>query len=366
MFNKMYPYSGFSLPNDVNPPNLFHTHCKHTKLTICTCPLVPVHKSTLSILPDLSIDLDQLHKYRKLEKERIVRLPVYPCPPVHSHIKLESQICDYCQKLVSNFQKVSIEDCSYHLCRDCHPQEAQNKKSLSLSARKKKFGRFLDLGTTQSDLSRRGRPRIHSRDDDFIQCYFPKCLKRSLKINEPNDLLTCKKCTRTFHAGCADPPLKLSLVNRFPWYCLECKICGICNRLREESHVLICDACDRVFHSKCLKVSISGSFLCQDCVSCRNCKKVLENPAEDCKCHWVHGFRYCDECFKFVLEKMFCPVCVMCYNENTDECFIMCDHCMLWVHGTCEKLAEEQVLAHEGKPFTCTRCRNEMNNKERN
>jgi hypothetical protein len=173
-------------------------------------------------------------------------------------------------------------------------------------------------------------------------------------------LLTCKKCTRTFHAGCADPPLKVNLVSRFPWYCLECKICCICFKLREESHVLICDACDRVFHSKCLKISNSGSFLCQDCVNCRNCNKVLQPPQEDPNVIWVSGLRYCEDCYTKVQERMFCPVCVKVYSEESDEAFIMCDNCQLWVHSTCEKLTEEQVLAHEGKQFNCSRCRFEI------
>lgn len=281
MFSKMYPYPGFKKENEIDPPVFFHSHCKFTNLTLCTCPMVPVNIKNTNVLKDIEYDLSSCLKFRKIEKERIQRLPSYPQNKIRADIKLDSQICEYCAKLVSNYQKVYIGDTHVNLCRDCYPADAQNKKSLSLSARKKKFGKLLDLGTTQSELARRGRPRIHSRDDDFIQCYFPKCLKRTLKIHEDSDLLTCKKCTRTFHAGCADPPLKIQLVTRFPWYCLECKICCICSKLREESHVLICDACDRVFHSKCLKISNSGSFLCQSCINCRNCGKLLSSPLED-------------------------------------------------------------------------------------
>ena len=359
----MYPYGSFGEIADVNPPEFFHSRCEVTGLELCACPNFKMTRRSLGVLDILGFDLEKTQKFRKIEKERIQRLPVFPTSPTHTTLKIDSQICDYCWKLASNYQKLTIDEISHYLCRDCYPHDAQNKKSLSLSARKKKFGKLLDLGTTQSELARRGRPRIHSRDDDFIHCYFPKCLKRNLRLNEVSDLLTCKKCTRTFHAGCADPPLKMNLVTRFPWYCLECKICTICSKLREESHVLICDACDRVFHSKCLKVSISGSFLCQDCLNCRNCKKVLESPLDGGRYSWVHGFRFCNDCVKFIEERIYCPVCVMGYNEDSDECFIMCDNCQLWVHGTCEKLSEEQVLAHEGKAFMCTRCRLEMNNK---
>ena len=41
--------------------------------------------------------------------------------------------------------------------------------------------------------------------------------KRNLRLNELSDLLTRKKCTRNFHAGFADPPLKMNLVTRIPW-----------------------------------------------------------------------------------------------------------------------------------------------------
>ena len=195
----------------------------------------------------------------------------------------------------------------------------------------------------------------------FILCYFPKCIRRNLKINEDFDLLTCKRCTRTFHPGCADPPLKLNLVSRFPWYCLECKICCICYKLREESHVLICDACDRVFHSKCLKINNSGSFICQDCGNCRNCGKNLGSPIDDASPLWVSGFRYCNDCFAMVKESMYCPVCVKVYNEDCEETFIMCDNCQLWVHASCEKMNEEQIALQDGKIFNCTKCRSDIN-----
>ena len=357
----MYPYPGFRKDDKIDPPVFFHFNCKHTGLLMCLCPQVPLNIQSAQSLSMLDYDLSSSMKFRKIEKERIERLPSYPVPPSKSHIKLDSQICDYCAKLVSNYQKVHMDEVHLNLCRDCYPADTQSKKSLSLSARKKKFGKLLDLGTTQSELARRGRPRLHSRDDDFIQCYYPKCLKRNLKINEDSDLLTCKKCTRTFHAGCADPPLKMNLVSRFPWYCLECKICCICFKLREESHVLICDACDRVFHSKCLKISNSGSFLCQDCGNCRNCAKNLPSPTEDANAIWVHGYRYCEECYFKVKESKYCPVCVKVYTEESDEAFIMCDHCQLWVHAACEKMTEDHVSAHEGKIFYCSRCQLELN-----
>lgn len=357
----MYPYTGFKKDEEINAPSLFHFKCEHTNLTLCCCPLKAVNISTVLSLSLLNYDLSSNLKYRKIEKERIQRLPLYPSLDIKPQIKLESQICDYCSKLVSNYQKVYSEDSHINLCRDCYPADAQNKKSLSLSARKKKFGKLLDLGTTQSELAKRGRPRIHSRDDNFVQCYFPKCLKRNLKLNEDNPLLTCRKCTRTFHPGCADPPLKVALVSRFPWYCLECKICCVCFKLREESHVLICDACDRVFHSKCLKISNSGSFLCQDCVNCRSCGKVLRSPVDETSPLWVYGFRCCEECYAKVQDNIYCPVCVKVYSEDTDETFIMCDRCQLWVHAQCEKMNEEQVASHEGKIFHCSRCRSEIN-----
>jgi hypothetical protein len=357
MFNKMYPYPGFGPVTDISPPCLFHFSCKRTSLSLCTCPSSSLRQSTVHSLSLLSFDLSSTLKFRKIEKERIQRMPVYPSPPLHEHLKLDSQICDYCCKLVSIFEKQTIDGTSLHLCRDCCPNDSQAKKSLSLSARKKKFGKLLDLGTTQAELARRGRPRIHSRDDDFIQCYFPKCLKRNMKVMEASDLLTCKKCTRTFHAGCADPPLRPDLVTRFNWCCLECKTCSVCGKLREESHVLICDACDRVFHSKCLKVSTSGSFLCQDCANCRTCGKFLDFPYAETNPQWFKGYRFCAECYQRVQDRHYCPVCVKAYQEEDSEAFIMCDHCQLWVHASCERLSPDQVSLHASQSFLCSSCR---------
>ncbi|CAG9330266.1 unnamed protein product [Blepharisma stoltei] len=354
-----YPYNGF-LPEtqDSAPSNFFHLDCPDTGLSICYCK-----KYNLNIVHTLALkaqnyDPSSAYKKRQFDKEHFQAIPVISPPPSISAADLNAKICSYCAKVVCFYQKVNTGTQTLHLCRDCYKAEDTNvKKSLSLSARKKKFGKLLMLGTTQTELGRRGRPRIHGREEnDYIQCYFPICKRRNIRFPGDPDLLTCGSCTRTFHAKCAEPPLRAEYVKRFPWLCLECKVCSICGKLKDESHLMICDACDRVFHAKCIKINGSGSFVCKDCSVCRGCEKVLPSPLLVDDPIFVEGYRFCLECYGKVQEKCYCPICVKIYSVDSPDAFVMCDKCQLWVHAACEKVKEDQIEHLQGKSFTCSKC----------
>lgn len=354
-----YPYPGFLLETPVSSPlNFFHLDCSTTGKSICYCKKYPLNKAHILSLRAQDYDPSIIYKKRQFDKERFQAIPVITPPLAATPIEINAKICSYCAKIVCSYQKVNTGTQILHLCRDCYKGEDTNvKKTPSLSARKKKFGRLLSLGTTQTELGRRGRPRIHGKEeDDFIQCYYPICKRRNIRFPGDPDLLACLNCSRTFHAKCSEPALKIEFVKRFPWLCLECKVCSVCGRLKDESHILICDSCDRVFHAKCIKISGSGSFLCKECTICRGCEKLLPSPLLVDNPIFVDGFRFCIECFSKVQEKCYCPICVKIYTEDSPEAFVMCDRCQLWVHAACERLKEEQVENLSGKVFVCSKC----------
>ena len=62
------------------------------------------------------------------------------------------------------------------------------------------------------------------KDEDIVVCNAKECKNPESFDN----ILTCKSCERYFHTNCLDAPVEFSLVNRFDWYCIECKLCNIC------------------------------------------------------------------------------------------------------------------------------------------
>ena len=79
----------------------------------------------------------------------------------------------------------------------------------------------------------------------------------SFTSSDTDNYLTCKKCSKTFHAKCCNPPLSKKIVERYPWYCNDCKLCFVCKSNVDENKMIICDICDRAFHSDCLTPKLS-------------------------------------------------------------------------------------------------------------
>jgi len=80
-------------------------------------------------------------------------------------------------------------------------------------------------------------------------------LEKSVIVSHSPDsegFLSCQKCFKTFHPKCCSPPLSKKIVERFPWYCNDCKLCFVCKSQGDENKMIICDICDRAFHSDCL------------------------------------------------------------------------------------------------------------------
>jgi hypothetical protein len=272
-----YPYTAFVKPEPKDRQvHLFHLECPVTKLLICYCPEHPPtpHQASLAAAA-LEIDTEAITKRRKLDRERYLALarPVaQPEVPVHYGNK--------------------------HYCGDCQGDpETQQRKLVTVFARRKHIGALLPPGTTLAELGRRGRPRIYNREeDDSLSCYFSKCQRRSVRFDNDPDILRCSECRRTYHAKCSDPPLNHTAASKFSWQCLDCKRCVICGKTKEDSPLILCESCDRSFHSKCAKAT-TAPFHCTACTQCANCQQSLPPPEEGSSDLWVTGGRSCEVCW---------------------------------------------------------------------
>jgi len=119
------------------------------------------------------------------------------------------------------------------------------------------------------------------------------------KIGRKSDFLCCLKCEKYYHPYCLETPKVLKYVNRFKWYCNNCKHCQNCN---EKDNLTKCETCDRTYHERCLKFTkINNKPVCIDCASCKNCNKVLPllTTSNQNEFLAVKGFRVCEECWKY-------------------------------------------------------------------
>ena len=364
LVHSQYPYPGFLQEERVKPvPSFFHVNCSDTGKTICYCPKATPTAASIPVLQVLELDLDEVHKRRQLERERIQAVPVPKqrwARPIS--VDLDQKTCDCCFKASSSYKRVKQNERDVFYCKDCADgPDGTAKKAWTLNARKKRMGPFLPKGITQSELGRRGRPRIYCREEDeTIHCYFPKCTRRNIRIDKDPDLLECRACRRTFHAKCSDPPLSSSLVKRFPWYCLECKTCVVCGKIKDDNHIYICEACDRAFHTKCAKITSATAFYCQDCSTCMGCKEQLTPPQEVDSPFFFQNRRVCEGCNQRYLSKDYCPHCLLLHKPDSSELLIECDTCQLWVHAECINISPDRLEKLKDRSFQCNRCRDRV------
>jgi hypothetical protein len=44
----------------------------------------------------------------------------------------------------------------------------------------------------------------------------------------------------------------VGLIKTYPWQCMECKTCTVCEQPHHEEEMMFCDKCDRGFHTFCV------------------------------------------------------------------------------------------------------------------
>ncbi|XP_033097067.1 histone acetyltransferase KAT6B-like [Anneissia japonica] len=94
-----------------------------------------------------------------------------------------------------------------------------------------------------------------------------KCNRYGLK----EDLLICKDCSAKAHPSCMNYSAELAeRSRRFPWQCIDCKTCSVCDDAGNADTLLFCDACDKGYHMVChnppvLKKPL-GKWVCEVCI----------------------------------------------------------------------------------------------------
>lgn len=73
-------------------------------------------------------------------------------------------------------------------------------------------------------------------------------------LGENESLLPCNDCSTKAHLSCMNYSPELALrAQQFPWQCINCKVCNVCQESGSPEPMLICCSCYKGFHIKCLE-----------------------------------------------------------------------------------------------------------------
>ncbi|KAF7710702.1 PHD finger protein 10 [Silurus meridionalis] len=160
----------------------------------------------------------------------------------------------------------------------------KNKGSSDSSTGNTSDGDSQDSGVQSKGKSKDAIPR--SLQHKSVPGYKPKVIpyaicgicqkgKESNKKGKPETLIHCSQCQNSGHPSCLDMSAELvALIKTYPWQCMECKTCTVCEQPHHEEEMMFCDTCDRGFHTFCVGMdSIPlGCWVC-DC-----CHKDISSP----------------------------------------------------------------------------------------
>ncbi|XP_012695902.1 PHD finger protein 10 isoform X1 [Clupea harengus] len=92
--------------------------------------------------------------------------------------------------------------------------------------------------------------------------------KKSNKKGKPEALINCSQCKNSGHPSCLDMSAELvAMIKTYPWQCMECKTCTVCEQPHHEEQMMFCDKCDRGFHTFCVGMDSlpQGGWVCEIC-----------------------------------------------------------------------------------------------------
>lgn len=122
------------------------------------------------------------------------------------------------------------------------------------------------------------------------ESFEPKCdicsltmFSSSTSLNVYEDLLHCNNCDTKAHPSCLN--LSEDVAHKTQWQCMNCKICSVCQKSKENEFVIICMTCSKGFHVKCHISPIinkpKGNWYCKSC--CTKGTNNLQNGMNDKK-----------------------------------------------------------------------------------
>ncbi|KAG1747116.1 uncharacterized protein EDB91DRAFT_1334870 [Suillus paluster] len=102
-----------------------------------------------------------------------------------------------------------------------------------------------------------------------LECGFCQGDDKKNKQGEPEVMLTCEECGRSGHPSCLQLGAIADTICSYPWKCMECKTCEICQEKGDDERILLCDFCDRGWHMDCLRPPLEemppGTWHCPMC-----------------------------------------------------------------------------------------------------
>lgn len=174
--------------------------------------------------------------YRRYTPNELYRLPV--------NTVLDGEIYRPLKKCPSP-EPITVTAADFQKGQDQNVKSSSNSKSSRRNSR--------------SNLSM-APSSVDSKIDANENCAF--CCE---DIKNDDKFVQCSKCGSCGHPDCMDMSDEMFTVIQFyPWMCMECKPCSICSRLDCEEKMLFCDRCDRGYHTFCvgLKELPSGEWWC--------------------------------------------------------------------------------------------------------
>ncbi|KAG1831991.1 hypothetical protein DFJ58DRAFT_848085 [Suillus subalutaceus] len=101
------------------------------------------------------------------------------------------------------------------------------------------------------------------------ECGFCQGDDKKNKEAEPEAMVTCEECGRSGHPSCLQLGAIADTIRSYPWKCIECKTCEICQEKGDDERILLCDFCDRGWHMDCMQPPLEemppGTWHCPMC-----------------------------------------------------------------------------------------------------
>ncbi|KAI0261497.1 hypothetical protein BC834DRAFT_465974 [Gloeopeniophorella convolvens] len=120
-----------------------------------------------------------------------------------------------------------------------------------------------------------------------LLCSFCEGNDRRNKLGEVEAMVSCEECGRSGHPTCMSLGSVADLIRSYPWKCIECKTCEVCESGGDDARILFCDTCDRGWHMDCLIVPLQdpppGKWHCPSCTHNPSgvCEAVPQTPVKE-------------------------------------------------------------------------------------
>lgn len=197
---------------------------------------------------------------------------------------------------------------------------------------------------------------IRKRINNYNVLSLVECSKCMYSIGN-YDYYICYSCSKVFHANCLDKAMKDAILINGTFSCDDCRPCFNCKGNSNLDKVT-CVQCGKAYHLSCLLPQIrsvysdidNDHYRCEHCVKCRQCGidvyQINNGNKFNSKCDM------CIECETKRNKKEYCPICDQLWmaNDNLIEC-----KCKYSYHVKCDRILS--TVGTSKKKYHCPNCR---------